>query len=77
MEFTNPAHTVRLIKEIDMAIRYGHTFDLAFTVYTSDPDWETVTLDQMLTSCEVRLRNADLEAFGYEDTIEFDDAEEA
>jgi hypothetical protein len=59
-----------------MAIRYGHTFDLAFTVYTADPDWESVTFDQMLTACETRLRIADLEAFGFVDTIEFDDPEE-
>lgn len=56
-----------------MAIRYGHTFDLAFTVYTTDPDWEAIPVDQLIASCEERLRHADLEAFGYEDTIEMED----
>ena len=55
-----------------MKHKYTHTFDIAFSVHTNEEDWEKIPLETLLDALRERMMEADLEAFGFVDTLEMD-----
>ena len=53
-------------------MKYIHTFDIAFSVHTDEEDWEKIPLETLLDALRQRMAEADMEAFGFVDTIDMD-----